>query len=207
MYKALTTRAEVRYGVQSLSNVCLVLVSPPEKEDHGHHAQTSPHHRCARPGACRPGVCRPRRARGARPAPASPSPATHRSGRRRSGLNARQPHPEGAWSTTALSGKSKLTVFAPTNAAFAKLPKATLKKVQSDKKLLTSILTYHVVKGAVPASKVVKLNGKSVKTLNGKSVKIAVKSGKVYVNKAQVTKTDVKASNGVIHVINQVLIP
>ena len=108
---------------------------------------------------------------------------------------------------SALSGKSKLTVFAPTNAAFAKLPKATLKKVQSDKKLLTSILTYHVVKGAVPASEVVKLNGKSVKTLNGKSVKIAVKSGKVYVNKAQVTKTDVKASNGVIHVINQVLIP
>jgi uncharacterized surface protein with fasciclin (FAS1) repeats len=108
---------------------------------------------------------------------------------------------------SALSGKSKLTVFAPTNAAFAKLPKATLKKVQSDKKLLTSILTYHVVKGAVPASKVVTLNGKSVKTLNGKSVKIAVKSGKVYVNKARVTKTDVKASNGVIHVINQVLIP
>jgi len=108
---------------------------------------------------------------------------------------------------SALSGKSKLTVFAPTNAAFAKLPKATLKKVQSDKKLLTSILTYHVVKGAVPASKVVKLNGKSVKTLNGKTVKITVKSGKVYVNKAQVTKTDVKASNGVIHVINRVLIP
>jgi uncharacterized surface protein with fasciclin (FAS1) repeats len=108
---------------------------------------------------------------------------------------------------SALSGKSKLTVFAPTNAAFAKLPKATLKKVQGDKKLLTSILTYHVVKGAVPASKVVKLNGESVKTLNGKRVKIAVKSGKVYVNKARVTKTDVKASNGVIHVINQVLIP
>ena len=61
--------------------------------------------------------------------------------------------------------------------------------------------------GAVPASEVVKLDGKSVKTLNGKSVKIAVKSGKVYVNKAQVTKTDVKASNGVIHVVNQVLIP
>ena len=108
---------------------------------------------------------------------------------------------------SALSGKSKLTVFAPTNAAFAKLPKATLKKVQSDKKLLTSILTYHVVKGAVPASKVVKLDGMSVKTLNGKRVKIAVKSGKVYVNKARVIKTDVKASNGIIHVINQVLIP
>ena len=107
----------------------------------------------------------------------------------------------------ALSGKTKLTVFAPTNAAFAKLPKATLKKVAGDKKLLTSILTYHVVKGAVPASTVVTLNGKKVKTLNGKSVKVTVKGGKVYVNKAQVIKTDVKASNGIIHVINEVLIP
>jgi uncharacterized surface protein with fasciclin (FAS1) repeats len=107
----------------------------------------------------------------------------------------------------ALSGTSKLTVFAPTNAAFAKLPKATLQKVQSDKKLLTSILTYHVVKGAVPASKVVNLSGKSVKTLNGKSIKVRVSAGKVYVNKAQVTKTDIQASNGVIHVIDRVLIP
>jgi uncharacterized surface protein with fasciclin (FAS1) repeats len=107
----------------------------------------------------------------------------------------------------ALSGTSKLTVFAPTNSAFAKLPKATLQKVQSDKKLLTSILTYHVVKGAVPASKVVNLSGKSVKTLNGKSIKVRVSAGKVYVNKAQVTKTDIKASNGVIHVIDRVLIP
>jgi uncharacterized surface protein with fasciclin (FAS1) repeats len=105
-----------------------------------------------------------------------------------------------------LSGGT-FTVFAPTNAAFAKLPAATLKKVQSDKKLLTSILTYHVVKGKVPASKVVTLNGKSVPTVNGKKVKITVKGGKVYVNKAQVTKTDIAASNGVIHVINSVLIP
>jgi uncharacterized surface protein with fasciclin (FAS1) repeats len=107
----------------------------------------------------------------------------------------------------ALSGSTKLTVFAPTNAAFAKLPKATLKKVAGDKKLLTSILTYHVVKGAVPASKVVKLNGKSVKTLNGKTVKITVKGGSVYVNSSKVIKTDVKASNGIIHVIDTVLIP
>jgi uncharacterized surface protein with fasciclin (FAS1) repeats len=64
----------------------------------------------------------------------------------------------------ALSGKSKLTVFAPTNAPSPKLPKATLKKVRSDRKLLTSILTYHVVKGAVPASRVVRLDGRSVKT-------------------------------------------
>jgi uncharacterized surface protein with fasciclin (FAS1) repeats len=107
----------------------------------------------------------------------------------------------------ALSGNRKLTVFAPTNAAFAKLPKTTLDKVRSDKKLLTSILTYHVVKGAVPASQVVKLNGKSVKTLNGKSVRIRVSSGKVYVNRARVTQPDVTASNGVVHVINRVLVP
>lgn len=108
---------------------------------------------------------------------------------------------------SALSGTGKLTVFAPTNAAFAKLPKATLKKVEGDKKLLTSILTYHVVKGAVPASKVVALDGKSVKTLNGKSVKVTLKNKQVYVNQARVTKTDIKASNGIVHVINQVLVP
>jgi uncharacterized surface protein with fasciclin (FAS1) repeats len=107
----------------------------------------------------------------------------------------------------ALSGNAKLTVFAPTNAAFAKLPKATLTKVRNDKRLLTSILTYHVVKGAVPGGKVVALDGKSVKTLNGRSIRIRTAAGKVYVNKAQVTKTDLKASNGVIHVINRVLIP
>jgi uncharacterized surface protein with fasciclin (FAS1) repeats len=105
-----------------------------------------------------------------------------------------------------LSG-GEWTVFAPTNKAFAKLPKATLKKVQSDKKLLTSILTYHVVKGEVPASTVVTLNGKSVKTVNGKKVKVTVKGGKVKVNKSNVVKTDVPASNGVIHVIDTVLIP
>ena len=105
-----------------------------------------------------------------------------------------------------LSG-GEWTLFAPTNKAFAKLPKSTLKKVGSDKKLLTSILTYHVVKGKVPASTVVTLNGKSVKTVNGKKVKITVKGGKVKVNKSNVTKTDVPASNGVIHVIDTVLIP
>ena len=107
-----------------------------------------------------------------------------------------------------LSGKQKLTVFAPTNAAFARLPKATLKKVKRDKELLTSILTYHVVKGAVPAGKVVKLDGKSVKTLNGAKVRVRVSgAGKVRINNARVTKPDVTASNGVIHVINRVLIP
>jgi len=105
----------------------------------------------------------------------------------------------------ALSGKQKLTVFAPTDAAFAKVPKKTLTALGKDKAQLKKVLLYHVVKGEVKAAQVVKL--KSAKTLEGSSVKIAVKGGKVYVNKAQVTKTDVLASNGVIHVINQVLIP
>ena len=100
------------------------------------------------------------------------------------------------------------TVFAPTNAAFAKLPKATLQKVGSDPALLKKVLLYHVVKGKVPAATVVTLNGKQVKTLAGPSVKVSVRGGKVFLNgSTQVTKTDVMASNGVIHVINKVLIP
>ena len=105
----------------------------------------------------------------------------------------------------ALSGKQKLTVFAPTDAAFAKVPKKTLTALGKDKAMLKRVLLYHVVKGEVKAAQVVKL--KSAKTLEGSSVKIAVRNGKVYVNKARVTTTDVLASNGVIHVINEVLIP
>ncbi len=105
----------------------------------------------------------------------------------------------------ALSGKTKLTVFAPTNAAFAKVPKATLASLAKNKALLKKVLLYHVVKGEVPASKVVKL--KSAKTLEGAKVHFKVKKGKVYVNKARVIKTDIHASNGIIHVINGVLIP
>jgi uncharacterized surface protein with fasciclin (FAS1) repeats len=104
--------------------------------------------------------------------------------------------------------KGNYTVFAPTNAAFAKLPKSTLAAVGKNPALLKKVLTYHVVKGKAPAAKVVTLNGKSVKTLEGQSVKISIRGGKVYLNgSTQVTKTDVKASNGVIHVINRVLIP
>lgn len=101
----------------------------------------------------------------------------------------------------------ELTVFAPTNKAFNKLPRKTLRAVKHDKDLLISVLTYHVVAGEVPASEVVKLDGKSVETLNGKSVKIRVRGKKVRVNKAKVTQTDVQASNGVIHVIDRVLVP
>ena len=110
----------------------------------------------------------------------------------------------------ALSGKGKLTVFAPTNAAFAKVPKATLDALAKDKAKLRAVLTYHVVKGAVPASKVVTLNGRSVKTLNGASVRIRITGNakkSVYVNNSKVVRTDIAASNGIIHVINRVLLP
>src|SRR4051794_3720878 len=110
----------------------------------------------------------------------------------------------------ALSGKVKLTVFAPTNAAFAKVPKATLDALAKDRARLRAVLTYHVVKGAVPASKAVALNGKSVKTLNRAAVEVRI-TGRarksVYVNNAKVVKTDLRASNGVVHVINRVLLP
>ena len=100
------------------------------------------------------------------------------------------------------------TVFAPTDAAFAKVPKATLAKLGKNPALLKKVLLYHVVKGAVPASTVVTLNGKSVKTAAGASVTIKVAGGNVFLNgSTKVTKTDIKASNGIIHVINKVLIP
>jgi len=106
---------------------------------------------------------------------------------------------------STLSGRTNYTVFAPTNAAFAKVPKRTLNALANDKAKLKAVLLYHVVKGKVPASKVVKLH--SAKTVNGASVTIKVRKGKVYVNDARVTKADIKASNGIIHQINRVLLP
>ena len=97
-------------------------------------------------------------------------------------------------------------MFAPTDAAFKKVPAKTLAALGSNKAALKQVLLYHVVKGTVPASKVVKL--KSAKTVEGSTVSISVRGGKVYLNgSTQVTKTDVRASNGVIHVIDKVLIP
>ncbi len=105
----------------------------------------------------------------------------------------------------ALSGPGKLTVFAPTDAAFKKVPKATLAKLGKDKALLKRVLLYHVVKGQVPAAKVVQL--RSAKTLAGPSVRIRVSGKNVFVDKAKVTKADIRTSNGIIHVLNSVLIP
>jgi uncharacterized surface protein with fasciclin (FAS1) repeats len=104
-----------------------------------------------------------------------------------------------------LAGKGPFTVFAPTNAAFAKVPKATLDALLKDKAKLTKVLTYHVVPGSVSAAQVTKL--KSAKTVEGTAVKIAVMGSSVMIDKAKVTKADIKASNGVIHVIDTVLMP
>ena len=106
-----------------------------------------------------------------------------------------------------LKGEGPFTVFAPTDAAFEKLPEGTmedlLKPENRDK--LKAILTYHVVPGKVMAEDVVKLS--SAETVEGSKVNIRTKYGKVMVNDAQVVKADVQASNGVIHVIDTVIVP
>ncbi len=106
-----------------------------------------------------------------------------------------------------LKGEGPFTVFAPTNEAFKKLPAGTVEDLlkPENKEKLTSILTYHVVSGKVKAADVVKLT--SAKTVNGKEVKIKVDGDKVQIDGANVVKTDIKASNGVIHVIDAVLLP
>jgi uncharacterized surface protein with fasciclin (FAS1) repeats len=104
-----------------------------------------------------------------------------------------------------LKGKGPYTVFAPTDAAFAKVPQATLDELGEDKAKLRSVLLYHVAGRKLTAAKIVKR--RSVKTLNGQRVRIRVCGETVRVGGARVTKADVGASNGVIHVINKVLIP
>lgn len=106
----------------------------------------------------------------------------------------------------ALSGEGPFTIFAPTNAAFAKLPEgtvATLLKPENKGKL-AAILKYHVVAGKVMAADV---KAGKVKTLNGAKAKIAIKGGKVTIDSANVVKTDIVGTNGVIHVIDSVILP
>lgn len=103
-----------------------------------------------------------------------------------------------------LKGKGPFTVFAPTDEAFAKLPAGTLEGLLKDKAKLTAILTYHVVPGKVMAADVVKLKG--AKTVQGSSVTIDASKG-VKVDGANVVKTDIACSNGVIHVIDAVILP
>jgi uncharacterized surface protein with fasciclin (FAS1) repeats len=108
-----------------------------------------------------------------------------------------------------LKGTGPFTVFAPTDEAFAKLPKGTVEGLLKDKPKLTAILTYHVVPGKVMAADVVKL--KSAKTVQGEEVKIDASKWHLHktvkVNDANVIKADVVADNGVIHVIDKVLMP
>ena len=114
---------------------------------------------------------------------------------------------EAAGLVETLKGKGPFTVFAPTDAAFAKLPEGTVKSLlkPENKQNLTAILTYHVVAGNVKAADVIKLS--SAKTLNGQSVTIKVVGGKVLINGATVVKADIAATNGTIHVIDTVLMP
>ncbi|MBR9978414.1 MAG: fasciclin domain-containing protein [Bacteroidetes bacterium] len=105
----------------------------------------------------------------------------------------------------ALQADGPFTVFAPTDDAFAKLPAGTLDALLKDKEALKEILLYHVVQGEVSSKNVVNLT--SAETLSGKELHIAVENGVVKINSANVISADVHASNGVIHVIDEVLIP
>ncbi len=105
-----------------------------------------------------------------------------------------------------LNGAGPFTVFAPTDAAFAKLDAATLASLQKDPKALAAILTYHVVPGAISSAEVVK--AKEFVTVQGQPIAVTVKEGKVVLNNgATVTAVDIKTSNGVIHVIDTVIMP
>jgi uncharacterized surface protein with fasciclin (FAS1) repeats len=105
----------------------------------------------------------------------------------------------------ALKEPGPYTVFAPTDAAFAKLPKRQLRALKRNPEKLKAVLLYHVAAGRLEAEDVVERS--RIKTLNGKRVRIRVTNSKVFVNRARITTPDVSASNGVIHVINRVLIP
>jgi uncharacterized surface protein with fasciclin (FAS1) repeats len=106
-----------------------------------------------------------------------------------------------------LKGQGPFTVFAPTDQAFAKLPPGTLDSLlkKENKDQLTAILTYHVVPGELMAADAAKL--KQAKTVNGKTVRVNLSNGKIMVNDATVTGADIPASNGVIHIIDSVILP
>ncbi len=104
-----------------------------------------------------------------------------------------------------LKGKGPFTIFAPTDEAFAKLPAGTVEALLKDKAKLAAILTYHVVAGNVMAADAIKLT--EAKTVNGQSFKIVVGKDGVMIDNAKVVKTDIVASNGVIHVIDSVILP
>jgi uncharacterized surface protein with fasciclin (FAS1) repeats len=117
---------------------------------------------------------------------------------------------EAAGLTETLSGPGPFTVFAPTDEAFAAALEAlgmTADELLADTETLTSILTYHVIAGEVPSTDVVTMDGQSVATVNGAEIKVTVDGDSVMVNDATVTAVDIAASNGIIHVIDSVLLP
>ena len=106
-----------------------------------------------------------------------------------------------------LKGAGPFTVFAPTDAAFAKLPAGTVESLLKDIPKLSAILTYHVVPGAVMASDVMTMDGKSAKTVNGAMLAISTQNGVKLNGTSTVVTTDIACTNGVIHVIDSVLLP
>lgn len=106
-----------------------------------------------------------------------------------------------------LKGPGPFTVFAPTDEAFAKVPAATLAALGKDKAALKNVLLYHVVAGKVMAADALKLDGKGAKTVQGSEAKISVMGGVPMINQAHIVKTDIIAKNGVIHVIDAVILP
>lgn len=112
---------------------------------------------------------------------------------------------EAAGLVETLQGEGPFTVFAPTDEAFAKLPAGTVEALLADKEALTRILTYHVVAGEVTSDQVVNLS--SAETVAGISAPIEVRMGNVYLGGAKVVTVDVQASNGVIHIIDTVMLP
>ncbi|HET9424218.1 MAG TPA: fasciclin domain-containing protein [Gemmatimonadaceae bacterium] len=106
-----------------------------------------------------------------------------------------------------LSGKGPFTVFAPSDAAFAKLPAGTIDALLKDKAALSAILTYHVVPGKIMAADVLKMKSGQPATVNGQKLNVVVRDGKVFVDGAQVVTTDIVTTNGVIHVIDSVVLP
>ena len=112
---------------------------------------------------------------------------------------------EAAGLTETLKGEGPFTVFAPTDEAFAKLPKGTVESLLQDKEKLATILKYHVVAGEVSSAQAMKIS--EANTVAEKPLKISKAGGKLMVGKATVTQADIPASNGVIHVIDTVLLP
>lgn len=106
-----------------------------------------------------------------------------------------------------LKGPGPFTVFAPTDEAFAKVPKAQLDALLADKVALKNVLLYHVVAGKVMAADALKLAGKGAKTVAGPEAQITVMGGTPMINQAHIVKTDIIAKNGVIHVIDAVILP